>query len=664
MAAVMDLDLNCAPPEPEPAPAHAMLRQEHAFRHQVEDLHRLYWAQRNLPHGVPFWEQSHVLYPTHPMPMPMATSSQSQSQSQSHMIDPHVLGASSHGHGGKQAIRCGNGVAGNLGSAEGSSVRRKPEHGGGVQGRSGYRRMIDLEKPATSEDDDDDVEILSPAQFSGYANRNAGFVDNSQCYPRENAAHVRFGSIGSSDTPESQSPVKAKATESGRMLIDLNIAQVDDLNVCPDSSKKVFCSRLASSSTMQSGECCSNSSKAFHMGGESSIGSSKGSSITFVASTSAPDSAREVMARGICDPQRSSKPFHMETSNHDMRLRGNILHQHILDNVSGMNSQASMEIPREEVSIRASGRHSSSPSGLRKLGGPTGVYRECQEESLAVICDDEMEGFDLNVSVGSIELPSMMDSSPRDKHASSDGVDKLLSHYFTEDKVQENISSVECPTIIDQQRVTESMDGRSARSPDSGVAANRSMSIPETPQGRDYACPRLRTSSSLDATNVHHQPVTEDELIASTAAETLVSLFMDSAAWITDSYCSNNQVNAQDDCHEPQDDCHEPQVSLDSFEEGVMNLEALRDDGDSVAVRAPDKDGPSCGIKLRRGRGMRDFQREILPGLVSLARHEICDDLHAIGYEIRKTRQRRAPGDKYGPSTRSRLPRRCSNGWN
>lgn len=156
---------------------------------------------------------------------------------------------------------------------------------------------------------------------------------------------------------------------------------------------------------------------------------------------------------------------------------------------------------------------------------------------------------------------------------------------------------------------------------------------------------------------ITYQVVTEDELLASTAAQTLVSLFTDSAAWITDSHCSNNQADAQDGGDEPQ-------VSLDSFEEGVMNLEALRDDGDSVTVTAPDKDGPSCGIKLRRGRGMRDFQREILPGLVSLARHEICDDLHAIGYEIRKTRQRRAPRDKYGPSTRSRLPRRCSNAWN
>jgi hypothetical protein len=103
---------------------------------------------------------------------------------------------------------------------------------------------------------------------------------------------------------------------------------------------------------------------------------------------------------------------------------------------------------------------------------------------------------------------------------------------------------------------------------------------------------------------------------------------------------------------------------LNSFEESILSLEEMKDDGESVPARAPDKDGPSCGIKLKRGRGLRDFQREILPGLVSLARHEICDDLHSIGYEIRKTRSRRSPGDEGSPPTRIRLPRRCSTAWN
>lgn len=623
MAAVMDLDLNCSPPEPEPSPAlqpptqdhlhlhRAMLRQEHAYRHQVKDLHRLYWPQRNLPDGAPFWNQSHGAF--------YAGHSLDGSSQVIDLDDTEDLPAAREV--GKRPFRCGDGVA------EGSVGRRLDL--GGAQGRSAHRRMIDLEKLATSEDDGDDVEFVSSAEFSRYAGRK--------------------GSTGSSDTPDSRSPIKEKTSASGRMLIDLNVAQEDDFNGFAHPSK-VFCSLLAGSSTVQSGTCCGNSGKAFHMAGESSIGSSKGSVVT---SISAPDSAREVIAPGFCDPQRSSKPFSVHASKHDTHFRGNTQHHHTLHDVSGLSSQGSMGIPREVFSVESSGGNASSVG-----------HRDHQEETLTAISDDEMGGFDLNVSVGSIELPSTIASSLSENHLNSDGSEKLVSsHYFTENEGQQNVSSVESPTIRDHHKA-DSIDGKNVRSPESGIATNRPISIPETPQGRDYACPRLRPSNynaanPLDTTIMHHPGTEEDERIAATAAETLVSIFADNSAWIADSRCSNNQTDDQDASHEP----HEPQVSLDSFEEGVMNLEQLRDDGDSIPVRAPEKDGPSCGIKLKRGRGMRDFQREILPGLVSLARHEICDDLHAIGYELRKTR-RRNPGDKYALSTRSRLPRRCTNAWN
>ena len=93
----------------------------------------------------------------------------------------------------EKALRCGIDFAHNLG-VEGS-VRRKPDHGG-VQGRSGYRRMIDLEKLATSEDDDDDdVEILSSARFSDYTNRKGGFLNNCQCRLLAHASSDQLWSI-------------------------------------------------------------------------------------------------------------------------------------------------------------------------------------------------------------------------------------------------------------------------------------------------------------------------------------------------------------------------------------------------------------------------------------------------------------------------------------
>ncbi|XP_066334863.1 uncharacterized protein [Miscanthus floridulus] len=424
-----------------------------------------------------------------------------------------------------------------------------------VQGKSGCQYIIDLEKPATLDDEDAD-----------YANHNGGLSDNSQCVPLDSssvmrgclctdqsAPYVTSGSVGSSDTPDSHSPAITKNTASGRMFIDLNVAQEDDFNFCPDPSKLV-CSTSTSSATRQSGGFCNNSSK--------------GSSGTVATTITVPDSSREVLAAGVFRDFQSHKPFFMETST--PLPRKNTHHQMI----SRLESQGcmEMEVPRKELSVRSSGENNSY-SGLTKLGG---------------------------------------------------------------------------------SQVT--------KSPISGIAINRSVVIPETPQGRDYQCPRSRSSCNAasvapEAVSFDEMEMGEDEKSAATAAETLVSMFASNSAWLTDGPGSNGETYAEDATQEPA-------PSLNSFEESILSLEEMKDDGESVPVRAPDNDGPSCGIKLKRGRGLRDFQREILPGLVSLARHEICDDLHSIGYEIRKTRSRRSPGDEGSPPTRIRLPRRCSTAWN
>ncbi|XP_062209530.1 uncharacterized protein LOC133911341 isoform X2 [Phragmites australis] len=659
MAAVMDLDLNCSPPSPEPAAQEdlrrSMLRQEHAFRDQVQNLHRLYWTQKNLADMPPFWKQSNgVLYAHHP-------------PHYSHTMDSDVRenpGVLSHCYErGKQARRCHDeGTEENL-DVKGS-VGKKTDNCS-VQGRPGYRCLIDLEKPATL---DDDVEIVSPPGFISYASQNGGSSDKSQCVWVQSSPlvfshlrgdqtipHVSSGSTGSSDTPDSHSPAKAKTTESGRMFFDLNVAQEDDLNICPHPSK----------------DFCNNSNKIFHKGSESSVGSSKGSSITAVMTISAPDNSREEMAAGLFRDSQSHRPFCVEASKYNALLRGNIQHQHALDKISGLDAQDCMVIPRKALSVSSNGGNNSL-SGLPELGdrqatnlmGQPAVvlHKESQEETITVISDDEMEGIDLNVSIESIDLPSKVSNNYIGQPIYKDGSEEnSSSRYFRQIEGQQSIPFVECPTIKNHH-MAESKDCKNVQSPVSGIAIRRSVLIPETPQGRDYACPMLRLSNNgasvpLDTVSNHQAELEEDEKSATTAAETLLSIFANNSAWMTDSHGSNSQTDAQVGIHQPQ-------PSLNSFEESILNLEEIKDDVESIPVRPPDKEGPSCGIKLKRGRGLRDFQREILPGLVSLARHEICDDLHSIGYELRKTRSRRTSGDQYPHATRKRLPRRCSAAWN
>ncbi|XP_062217131.1 uncharacterized protein LOC133917146 isoform X2 [Phragmites australis] len=655
MTAVMDLDLNCLPPSPEHTAQEdlrrSMLRQEHAFRDQVKDLHRLYWAQKNLTDVPPFWKQSDdVLYAHHP-------------HHRSHMVDLDDTGnpgvfSHFYGQGEQGCGRDDDEVARENFDVKGS-IRRKPDPPS-VQGRSRCRFVIDLEKPATL---DDDVEIVSSPGFVNYATCSGVSSCHSQRVPLEsspvmrdlcrdhNTPYVSSGSTGSSDTPDNHSPAKAKTTVSGRMFIDLNVAQEDDFSIRSDPSE-VLCSLLASSTKEQSGDFCNISSKTFHKGSESSIGSLKGSSITVVTTISAPDSAREGVAAGLfCDFQ-SHQPYRVE------------------DKIFGSDSQGCMEIRWNLSSVNSNGGNNSS-SGLSKLGDTQtanligqpvlAVHREPQEETIAVISDDEVEGIDLNVAVESIDLPSNVASNSREELVNNDGSEEnSCNNCFTQNEGRQNVPSVECPAIRNNH-MAESQGGEDVQSPCSGIAMNRSVFILENPQGHDYACPSLRSSSNgvsipLDSVSIRQAEMGEDEKSTTTAAETLLSIFATNSAWMTDSHGNNSQTDAQVGNHKPT-------LPLDSFEESVLSLEEMKDDGESIPVRPPDKDGPSCGIKLKRGRGLRDFQREILPGLVSLARHEICDDLHTIGYEIRKNRSRRTSGDQCTP-TRTRLPRRCSTAWN
>ncbi|KAL2472471.1 Uncharacterized protein Adt_40607 [Abeliophyllum distichum] len=82
-----------------------------------------------------------------------------------------------------------------------------------------------------------------------------------------------------------------------------------------------------------------------------------------------------------------------------------------------------------------------------------------------------------------------------------------------------------------------------------------------------------------------------------------------------------------------------PQCSSDSFESLVLKqLESSVDDY-CVSSAAPfdlnGSDETDYAKKLKRGRRMKDFQKEILPTLASLSRQEICEDIRILQGAIR-----------------------------
>lgn len=148
--------------------------------------------------------------------------------------------------------------------------------------------------------------------------------------------------------------MRAKNAVHGHMCIDLNVAQEDDSNIYPEPSM-VLCSLMSSSATRQSRDSSNNSSKTFLKGSESSIVSSKGSSITVVTTISAPYSSREVMAAGAFrDTTQSHEPVCVEASRYNQLPIRHIHHQYAQHTTSGLDSQVCSEMPRKVLSVCSS----------------------------------------------------------------------------------------------------------------------------------------------------------------------------------------------------------------------------------------------------------------------------------------------------------------------
>ncbi|KAE8710871.1 Flavin-binding monooxygenase family protein [Hibiscus syriacus] len=113
------------------------------------------------------------------------------------------------------------------------------------------------------------------------------------------------------------------------------------------------------------------------------------------------------------------------------------------------------------------------------------------------------------------------------------------------------------------------------------------------------------------------------------------------------------------------EDKEQPQCSHDSYE--LMTLELAESNADDYSVssepfEASDALTKDFGIKLRRGRRLKDFQKDILPGLSSLSRHEIREDINILegvlrSREYKKMRAKMANGERWFKPVRSRRSR-------
>ncbi|CAI9755360.1 unnamed protein product [Fraxinus pennsylvanica] len=109
-----------------------------------------------------------------------------------------------------------------------------------------------------------------------------------------------------------------------------------------------------------------------------------------------------------------------------------------------------------------------------------------------------------------------------------------------------------------------------------------------------------------------------------------------------------------------------PQCSSESYESLVLKQPESSVDEYCVSSAAPfdinGLDQMDYAKKLKRGRRMKDFQKEILPSLSSLSRQEICEDVRILqgairSREYKKYRAKNNSRDDYLPPGRSKRPR-------
>ncbi|KAJ6714634.1 T28K15.14 PROTEIN [Salix viminalis] len=173
----------------------------------------------------------------------------------------------------------------------------------------------------------------------------------------------------------------------------------------------------------------------------------------------------------------------------------------------------------------------------------------------------------------------------------------------------------------------------------------------------------LRTSDSGDLKNECDDKKEESakvDVLMKRAAESLLDMSSKNLVCYQDSFAKEGSKETRNETRE------QPQYTCDSFELMVMDLTESNVEENSVTSKpyeVNDMETKDFGSKLRRGRRMKDFQKEILPALASLSRHEIHEDINIIegvlrSREYRKIRGKMATnGENWSPLVRSRRSR-------
>ncbi|MBA0657038.1 hypothetical protein Goklo_009349 [Gossypium klotzschianum] len=140
-----------------------------------------------------------------------------------------------------------------------------------------------------------------------------------------------------------------------------------------------------------------------------------------------------------------------------------------------------------------------------------------------------------------------------------------------------------------------------------------------------------------ECNNNREESAEVDDLLQ-TAAESLIHLSLENPAFHHESSTKteSNELENEDKGHR--------RCTSDYFELMTLQLTESSVDVYSVASKpfeVSELEGKDFSIKLRRGRRLKDFQRDILPGLACLSRHEIREDVNILEGVLRSREYKR-----------------------
>nr|XP_029123096.1 uncharacterized protein LOC105054026 [Elaeis guineensis] len=575
---------------------------------------------------------------------------------------------------------------------------------------SNARIVIDLEEEPLELESNGEANVISSSRFetpiSNGANKCGSPTvssDHSERWGVQKSTY-RFADLNESIGEPSMIPSsqKQQITFCKWMHIDLNIAQDDEAIPAPPNIVPTLPSPSTSSSVVHHGDVWRESSNRCPKESESSNRCPKESSLT-IQHDLPQENSREKNVNWLFHGRQHAHPSCTQALAEGTKLSEYNDNQYGLDH---KNEKSSAEDPAhcyrdfEEgfysfstggiqysvnmTALSNAGLHELEDAQVDSLVQPhTNVNIDSRKSTLITTCSNDIEDNNLRASVGSTNLPPTVIRVSEDKQANHEGSeeDTVSSHAVSRGENQQD----ECFEESLIKKKPDHITGNSeCTSSDKSVEEHALLSVAadsRTTQDVLVATrfPSINVPTPEASNNVHllensydsskakpedntKQQTTEAvemERMIIRAAETLLSISSESSTNPLDQVASNGQIEI-----ESKEGSDWPQYSSDSFEAITLKLHEIRDDGRSMLAKRTEKETgkDAYGVKLRRGTRLRDFQKDILPGLISLSRHEICEDMHTIGYNLRRNRHSKNCGEKWFLPVRSRQSRRCSVG--